>query len=74
MALFYIRDVKAGNVKDRRFIVTVSEAYNVDRTTVQKWWENRDRIWDGITAPINAAEVLEVAGKRYQHNRPDPVG
>lgn len=71
VAIQYIELAKAGALKDHRFIVTVSEAFQVDRTTVYLWQKDKERICDGIpqSYPHQFPIKLKEAGARYHFNR-----
>lgn len=71
VALRYIDAARAGAIADRAFIKTVTEAFQVDRTTVNKWLQRREIILDGH--PEWPADqllmMLRTAGARYHFNR-----
>ena len=71
VALDYIRHVETGAIVDRKPNVTVHNAFDVDRTTVQNWAKDRERICAGLPqAPAECfPEALEHAGGQYQFNR-----
>ena len=70
-AVDYIRLAKAGEIEDRKFIKTVAEAFQVDRTTVHGWCKDSERICDGFReTPAKAfPRALRIAGARYHYNR-----
>lgn len=70
-AISYLHYVKAKLITDRAPNVSVSCAFQVDRTTVQKWWRNREEICKGIEqTPVDQfPNALSVAGARYHFNR-----
>jgi hypothetical protein len=71
IAVFYVQAAKKGDIPDRAYIKTVAEAYDVDRTAVQTWVRDRDRICAKVTRPV--VELLKKrmlqAAKRYRCNR-----
>lgn len=71
IALHYLALVESGEITDRRKIVTVCEAYGVDRTTVYKWRNEVDPNQDLSLTGADFPERLLRAGARYHFNRPD---
>lgn len=70
-ALQYIAQAKTGAIADHRFIITVSEAFSVDRTTVRDWQQNSEEILRE-TRELPADDLpaaLRRAGARYHFNR-----
>ncbi len=70
-AVHYLALAKRGAIADRAYNVTVAEAFGVDRTTVQSWWRERQRICEGIPeTPVgHFPDALRTAGARYHFNR-----
>lgn len=71
VAIHYVVLARAKKIADRSFIKTVSEAFCVDRTTVEGWLRRRQPICDGIpqTPRLAFPEALKKAGARYHFNR-----
>lgn len=71
VALDYIDYAKTGRVRDRAFIVSITDAFQVDRTTVRDWQKAANDIRLGLS-PVAAErfpEALRKAGARYHFNR-----
>jgi hypothetical protein len=70
-ALQYIELAKAGTIVDKRFIVTVCDAFSVDRTTVRDWQKRGEEILRDLPLklPELFPEALLIAGARYHFNR-----
>jgi hypothetical protein len=73
-AIFYIDAAKKGDIPDRAYNKTVAEAFGVDRTTVQNWVRNSDRICANVGRPGTRSlkrRMLQAA-KQYRCNRDRP--
>ncbi|GGF53496.1 hypothetical protein [Mameliella alba] len=70
-ALSYIEHARAARISDRSFIKSVTEAFEVDRSTVRDWEKNRGEIFRGLTiTPVEKfPSALRTAGARYKTNR-----
>ena len=71
VALDYIEHSKAERIKDKAYIVSVTDAFQVDRTTVRDWQRAASDIRDGLS-PLPAEsfpDALKKAGARYHFNR-----
>ena len=70
-AIRYVELAKAGEIQDRRPIVAVVEAFQVERSTVQRWLRDRGQICEGLpeTPAEQFPEALRRAGARYHFNR-----
>ncbi|MCM2560923.1 hypothetical protein M8756_02325 [Lutimaribacter sp. EGI FJ00015] len=70
-ALDYIEHARAGTIRDRAFIVSVSTVFQVDRTTVRDWQNASEQIRTGFEKiPAHQfPNALLKAGARYHFNR-----
>lgn len=70
-ATLYIREARAGNIDDKRFLQTVAEAYGVDHKTVQYWAELPlpDSV-DPEAEPTLIKKNIVAAGNIYQSAGP----
>lgn len=64
-ALSFIKHVKEDRISEKAFIVMVSEAFGVDRTTVQRWCRDSQEITQGLPEiPVTSfPDALEMRGK-----------
>ena len=70
-AVHYLELAKSNEIQDKAYNVTVAKAFQVDRTTVQNWFRDRDEICSALpkTPAHRFPEALTEAGARFHFNR-----
>ncbi len=69
-AIHYLELAKSKEIQDKAHNVTVAKAFQVDRTTVQNWFRDREKICSGLPkTPAHCfPEALTKAGARFHFN------